>query len=83
MNDRWRSVQEIAEYLGVSTDSVYRWVERRGLPVRRVGRLMRCKCSEVDEWFRSQDDGGSGEGAGKAGVGQQKTMPQKHTPASR
>lgn len=60
MEDRWRSVQEIAQYLGVSTDSVYRWVEKRGLPVHRVGRLFRFKCSEVDEWVRSQGDDPSG-----------------------
>ena len=57
MDDRWRSVQEIAKYLGVSTDSVYRWVEQRGLPVHRVGRLLRFKCTEVDEWVHGQDRG--------------------------
>lgn len=57
MDDRWQSVQEIAEYLGVSTDSVYRWVEQRGLPVHRIGRLLRFKCSDVDRWVRGQESG--------------------------
>jgi len=56
VNERWQSVQEIAEYLSVSTDSVYRWVEQRGLPVHRIGRLLRFKCSEVDRWVRSEDE---------------------------
>lgn len=63
MDDRWKSVQEIAEYLGVSTDSVYRWVEQRGLPVHRVGRLFRFKCSEIDEWVHGQDEQNGGQDA--------------------
>lgn len=83
MDDRWRSVQEIAKYLGVSTDSVYRWVEQRGLPVHRVGRLLRFKCSEVDEWVHGRDEANGDEDAGKPRTGRQKTPPQKSTPASR
>ena len=83
MDDRWRSVQEIAVYLGVSTDSVYRWVEQRGLPVHRVGRLLRFKCSEVDEWVHGQDVGNGDENAGKPRAGRQKNQPQKRTPTSR
>lgn len=83
MDDRWRSVQEIAEYLGVSTDSVYRWVEQRGMPVHRVGRLLRFKCSEVDEWVHRQDEDNGEQEASKPGVRRQKTQPQKRASASR
>ena len=83
MDDRWRSVQEIAEYLGVSTDSVYRWVEQRGLPVHRVGRLLRFKCSEVDDWVHSQDDENGEQEAGKPAVRRRRTQPQKRASASR
>jgi len=51
--DRWLSVDEIAEYLGVVKASVYRWIERRGLPAHRVGKLWKFKKDEVDEWVRS------------------------------
>jgi excisionase family DNA binding protein len=83
VDDRWRSVQEIAEYLGVSTDSVYRWVEQRGLPVHRVGRLLRFKCSEVDEWVHRQDEDNGEQDANKPGVRRQKTQPQKRASARR
>jgi excisionase family DNA binding protein len=53
-DERWQSVQEIAEYLSVSTDSIYRWVEQRDLPVHRIGRLMRFKRAEIDQWVRGQ-----------------------------
>lgn len=83
MDDRWRSVQEIAEYLGVSADSVYRWVEQRGLPVHRIGRLFRFKCSEVDEWVRGRDEDNGDAAPEKPRAGRKKTQPQKRTPASR
>ena len=39
MADRWLSVDEIAEYLGISKDTVYTWVNERGMPGHKVGRL--------------------------------------------
>ena len=32
MSDRWLSVEEIAEYLGVSKDTVYTWINKRNMP---------------------------------------------------
>ncbi len=50
--ERWVSVEDVAVHLGVAKDSVYRWIEERGLPAHRVGRLLRFKLSEIDEWVR-------------------------------
>jgi len=62
--DRWLSVEEIAEHLGVTKDSVYRWIEKRGLPAHKLGKLWKFKKDEVDEWVRSgqgsEDDGREG-----------------------
>ena len=33
------SVDEVAKHLGVAKDSVYRWIDTKGLPAKRVGRL--------------------------------------------
>jgi excisionase family DNA binding protein len=63
MDDRWLSVEEIAEHLGVTRDSVYRWIERKGLPAHRVGKLWKFKKVEVDEWVRSGDASEVGERA--------------------
>ena len=52
-DDRWLSVEEIAEHLGVTRDSIYRWIERRGLPAHKVGKLWKFKKDEVDAWVRS------------------------------
>lgn len=53
MSDRWLSVEKIAEYLGVSKDTVYAWIGKRKMPAHRIGRLWKFKTDEVDEWVRS------------------------------
>ena len=52
MEDRWLSLAEIALYLGVSKDSVYRWLELRRMPAHKVGRQWKFKAAEVDAWVR-------------------------------
>ena len=49
-SERWVSAEEVATHLGVRKESVYRWIDSRGLPVHRVGRLFRFRLSEVDAW---------------------------------
>ena len=49
---RWYSVNEVAVHLGVAVDTVYRWIENKGLPAHRVGRLWKCTLPEVDAWVR-------------------------------
>ncbi|WP_017452724.1 helix-turn-helix domain-containing protein [Herbaspirillum rubrisubalbicans] len=49
----WVSVDQIAEHLGVTRDSIYRWIDRKSLPAHRVGRLWKFKVSDVDEWVRA------------------------------
>jgi excisionase family DNA binding protein len=60
MDDRWLSVDEIAEYLGVSKDTVYTWVSSKGMPGHRVGRFWKFKKEEIDDWVRV---GGAATGA--------------------
>jgi excisionase family DNA binding protein len=58
--ERWVSVEEVAVHVGVRKDSIYRWIERRGFPARKIGKLWKLKLSEVDVWIRA---GGSREPA--------------------
>jgi excisionase family DNA binding protein len=48
MENRWLSVDEIGKYLGVSSDTVYRWIDKHGMPAHRVGRLWKFKKEQVD-----------------------------------
>ena len=61
-DESWVSVEEVAAHLRVAKDSIYRWVEAKGLPARRVGRLLRFRLSEVDDWVEA----GSGAGASES-----------------
>ena len=53
MEDRWLSVDEICRYLGVSSDTVYRWIDRFGMPAHRMGRLWKFKKNQVDAWIEA------------------------------
>ena len=52
-SDRWLSVDEIANYLGIKRDTVYKWIERKHMPAHKVGSLWKFKRDEIDEWVRS------------------------------
>lgn len=67
VSDRWLSVEEIADYLGVSRDTVYAWVSEKGMPGHRVGRLWKFKTAEVDGWVR--EGGAARKGAPDAEAG--------------
>jgi len=52
MPDRWLSVTEIAEHLGIKKDTVYKWSRTRGMPSHKVGKLLKYQIQEVDDWVR-------------------------------
>jgi excisionase family DNA binding protein len=62
-SEPWVSLEEIAEHLGVSRDTIYRWIDDRGLPAHKVGRLWKFKVSQVDEWVQA---GQANEGASES-----------------
>ena len=51
--ERWIGIKDVSAHLGVNKSSVYRWIEKKGLPAHRVGKLFRFKLSEVDDWVKS------------------------------
>ncbi len=50
--ESWVSLDTIKEHLGVSRETVMQWIQNRGLPAHKVGRLWKFKISEVDKWVR-------------------------------
>ncbi|HBT4772752.1 TPA: helix-turn-helix domain-containing protein [Klebsiella variicola subsp. variicola] len=52
LEDRWLSVDEIGTYLGVSNDTIYRWIEKHAMPANRVGRFWKFKKMDVDAWVK-------------------------------
>jgi len=57
----WYSVGEIAEHLGISKETIYRWLDRKIIPAHRMGKLWRFKPREVDRWV--SEGGASAESA--------------------
>lgn len=55
-SERWLSVEEIANHLGVSKETIHRWLAKSEIPAHRVGKLWKFKTSEVDGWVT---DGGA------------------------
>lgn len=57
MNDniaeRWVSTKEIATHLGVTKDTIHKWIKKGCIPCHRVGRLWKFKISEIDEWVKN------------------------------
>ena len=53
ITDRWLSVQEIAQYLGISRETIYRWVESDKIPAHKVGKQWKFQVSEVNSWIKS------------------------------
>ncbi len=52
MQDRWLSVDEIGDYLGIKRDTVYKWISEKDMPAHKIGRLWKLKKDEVDTWVR-------------------------------
>lgn len=69
VDERWYSAAEIATYLGVARETVYRWVDAKGLPAHKMGKFWKFSRQEVDAWVRA------GEGAL-----QQSPTPQRAAP---
>ena len=50
--EKWVNLEDIAEHLSLSIDTVRAWVKESKLPVYRAGKRYKFKISEVDEWVR-------------------------------
>lgn len=54
MTDKWLTVRELAQYLKISVDLVYKLTQQGKIPVSKVGNLLRFDREEIDAWVKSQ-----------------------------
>lgn len=47
----WQSIEDIAAYLGISKETVYRLVAKNKIPKHRLGKLWKFKTTEIDKWL--------------------------------
>ncbi len=52
-SDKWLTVNDICQYLKVSNETVYSWIDKHDMPGYRVGRRWMFKQSEIDKWVHS------------------------------
>lgn len=54
MTDKWLTIEQIAEYLQVSTEKLYKLCQKGKMPASKVGGQWRFDIKEVDQWVRKQ-----------------------------
>ena len=52
--DKWISIDEAADYLGVNKDTIRNWKKKEnGIPANKIGKQWKFKRSDLDEWVKS------------------------------
>lgn len=54
MTDKWLTVKEVAAYLKLSTDLVYKFAQHGKIPVSKIGNQWRFDREEIDAWVKAQ-----------------------------
>ena len=50
--EKWVNLEDVAEHLSVSKDTVRTLMREGKLPINKAGKRYKFKISEVDEWVR-------------------------------
>jgi excisionase family DNA binding protein len=53
ITERWLSVLEISQYLGISKETVYRWLDSKKIPAHKIGKQWKFQVSEINSWIKS------------------------------
>jgi len=54
MPDKWLTLEQIADYLQVSKEKVYKLCQRGRMPASKIGGQWRFDKNEVENWARQQ-----------------------------
>ena len=49
MDDRWLSMKEICAYLGVSHDTISRWIANYNMPSMKMGKCWKFKKDQIED----------------------------------
>lgn len=50
--EKWVNIEDIAEYLSVSKDTIRSWIKKGTIPYTRAGKAFKFRKSEVDEYLK-------------------------------
>lgn len=52
--DRWISIEEATDYLGVNKDTIRNWIKKESaIPADKIGKQWKFKRIELDDWVKS------------------------------
>lgn len=51
INSTWMTVEQLAEYLSVSPDTIRNWVSQKNIPYAKRGRVVRFHKQKIDDWL--------------------------------
>lgn len=51
--DSWIGIEEAANYLGVTKETIRNWIKKTDIPAHKIGKLWKFKVSELDVWVKS------------------------------
>ena len=54
MQNRWMTLQEVAEYLQLSKDMIYRLAQSGRIPASKVGSRWRFRRERLDRWMEDK-----------------------------
>lgn len=54
VNEKWVSIDDAAEHLGVKPVTIRDWIRKgKDIPAHKIGKQWKFKFSELDEWVKS------------------------------
>ena len=53
ITDCWIGIDEAANYIGVTKDTIRNWIKKTDIPAHKIGKLWKFKKTELDEWVMS------------------------------
>ena len=55
-NDKIMTLEEVADYLRVTPQTIYTWAQEKKMPAAKLGKEWRFKKSMIDKWFNEHID---------------------------
>jgi excisionase family DNA binding protein len=56
MMDTWLTVKEVAQYLKLSPDLIYKLAQQAKIPASKVGTAWRFKKQKIDQWMEANEN---------------------------
>ena len=52
--NQFLTVEQLAEFLNCKESTIYSWVSKGAVPCYKIGRLVRFRLEDIEEWLRTQ-----------------------------